>query len=88
MKIKSYHYQYMKDAIAGLEPDTVAYLKQRVAEDSRVKDAAKRLRWDLLCASEADSRWICDNLYYYADDTHIDTALRKIMRELDIEGSN
>lgn len=84
MKIKTEHYQFMKDAIAGLHPDTVAYLKQRAAEDSRVKDKAKLLRWDLLYISEAGSRWICDNIYPYADDNHIDTALRKIMRELDI----
>ena len=84
MKIKAEHYQYIKDSIAGLHPDTMTYLKQRVAEDSRVKDSAKRLRWDLLYMSEAGSRWICDNIYPYADDTHIDTALRKIIQDLDI----
>ena len=38
----------------------------------------KRFRWDCLHIS-VPSKWICDNIYPYANDTHIDTVLRSIM---------
>ena len=47
------------------------------------KDIEKRIRWDLLWMT-VDSQWICDNIYPLGmNDTHIDTALRKIVRELE-----
>lgn len=44
---------------------------------------AKRYRWDVAQIAFGDlpggfSRWVCDNLYSYLNDTHIDTALRKV----------
>lgn len=44
---------------------------------------AVRYRWDVVQIAFGDlpggfSRWICDNLYSYLNDTHIDTALRKV----------
>lgn len=44
---------------------------------------AGRYRWDVAYIGFGDlpggfSRWICDNLYSYLNDTHIDTALRKV----------
>ena len=39
----------------------------------------KRFRWDLLWAA-IPSKWICDNLYTYINDDHIDTALRNIVQ--------
>ena len=39
--------------------------------------SAKRYRWDLTYASGL-TKWICDTLYPYLNDTHIDTALRHI----------
>ena len=38
----------------------------------------KRFRWDLLWAA-VPSQWLCDNLYPYLDDSHVDTALRSIV---------
>jgi hypothetical protein len=37
----------------------------------------KRLRWDVFNAV-IPVRWVCDTLYQYLDNTHIDTVLRKI----------
>ena len=37
----------------------------------------KRYRWDLLYKAGL-SQWICDNIYQYADDDHLDTVLRNI----------
>lgn len=43
-----------------------------------------RFAWDVLRASRINGvdgiRWICDTLYEYLDDTHITTALLKIVR--------
>ena len=44
---------------------------------------AERWRWDLLWAAKRSGylpeRFIEDSLYSYCDDTHIDTALRRIV---------
>ena len=40
-----------------------------------------RYRWDCLWTSK-QSRWVCDNLYPYINDDHIDTALRRIIPNL------
>ena len=86
MKIKPYHYgtleMYMLRAIAK-HPHSLNEYREAGLSD-------KRYRWDLLRATKLpitdgcnESRvngitWICDNLYSYMNDDHIDTALRKI----------
>lgn len=69
MKIKPEHFAYLKTAICAdsTAPTLPEYLARGLSE--------KRWRWDLLYRAGL-SRWICDNLYSYLDDTHIDTALR------------
>jgi hypothetical protein len=82
MKIKPEHYAHMKATIRmGWTDETIAARKAELQHDARVKDLAKRLRWDVLY-SVVGSRWICDAIYPYANDDHIDTALRAIMREV------
>ena len=83
MKITQEHYKHMLDAMKW-HVLSIPNRRKAIATDPRVKDAAKRLRWDLLYDS-VTSRWICDNLYSYVDDTHIDTALRSIMRDLEAD---
>ena len=80
MKVKPEHYEHMRDAIQAVA-HRIPATKEAIASDSRVKDAAKRLRWDM-CYMAGLNKWICDNLYSYMDDTHIDTALRRIMSEI------
>jgi hypothetical protein len=46
-----------------------------------VRDLDMRLRWDCLWSS-VPSRWVCDNIYPYANDEHLDTALRRILKEV------
>ncbi len=80
MKIQLSHYNYMKSKMAenaSRIPDHIA----RIKDDPRIKDLDKRIRWDWLYGS-IPSSWICDNLYPYMDDTHIDTALRAIVKDL------
>lgn len=83
MKMSQDHYGYIYNAIkkneAIIEKHRACLLK-----DPRVKDLEKRLRWDMLYTS-VSSQWVCDNLYPYLNDDHIDTALRRIFKELDHE---
>lgn len=45
----------------------------------------KRIAWDLSRASGLTS-FICDNLYKYLNDSHIETALLKIYKEIKNRG--
>ena len=82
MKIKPEHYKTMKDAIDNLlasNPYLVDdYKHGRFRNSAKVTDLNKRFRWDLLWMSGVGSTFLPDVIYPYADDTHIDTALRKI----------
>ena len=77
MKMTLAHYDYLKDRIAA-QSKFIPQYREHIANNPRVKNAEMRLRWDMLHNS-VDSGWICENLYPYLDDTHIDTALRAVM---------
>jgi hypothetical protein len=83
MKIHNDHYAYMRDVIGAIPRPRFEVIKANVKSDKRVQDQAKRLRWDLLYSAGL-TKWICDNLYSYADDSHIDTALRAIVSSLNL----
>ena len=68
MKIKPHDYQTLSDTLGDvmhLYPEFVQRFGERGA------------RWALIKEARA-SNWLCDTLYQYLDDTHIDTALRHI----------
>ena len=73
MKIKQEHYDYIKKTMLANSsaPTLQSYLARGLSE--------KRWRWDMLYAVKLSS-WICANIYPYANDDHIDTALRSILR--------
>ena len=75
MKIRPEHYIVLRDAIRAI-PNT-----QREAILTDVQRSPKRRRWDLLWAS-GTLRFVCDTLYSYVNDDHIDTALRAIEKEV------
>ena len=87
MKIKPEHYATLKEAIrTTLSQNPTShevYRKEGFTE--------MRFRWDLLWASKVGeqtiSRWISDTIYEYANDEHIDTALRRIVKELEGGGA-
>jgi hypothetical protein len=83
MKIKAEHYRVMLEEIrplAGKVPTHVEYLKKQ----GKVQDMNKRIRWDLLWAARLGP-WLSEaGIYDYANDDHIDTALRHIVDELGI----
>ena len=75
MKIKSEHFEYLSLVIA--ERDTEE-LRERYKE-AGLSD--KRYRWDLVYRCGLTT-YICDVLYSYMDDSHIDTALKRIVTTL------
>ncbi len=85
MKMKPEHYEALKKAMRPIVksktwPDHLVFIKT----ETKAKDPEKRARWDALFASRTKlpPHFINDVLYAYLDDTHIDTALKSIMREL------
>ena len=81
MKIRPAHYTFIRDAFATVPAETIAKHRAFIVKEGKAKDIEKRLRWDLAYSANL-SKWLCDNIYSYADDSHIDTAFRTIMREL------
>lgn len=82
LKMKREHYNLLLERFRPVTADISKALdKYRDAGASR-----QRFRWDVLHASglragqaHNDSEW---PVYDYLDDTHIDNALRHVMREL------
>ena len=78
MKIKTEHYETMRAAIlANSEaPTLLDYRSHGLSE--------KRWRWDLSYAARLPdgsslTSFICREVYPYANDEHVDTALRKVL---------
>jgi hypothetical protein len=80
MKIKPEHYEHMKQAINAIPEEGKKAHFEYLKTDDRVKDINKRFRWDCFHAAKL-SIFACDVLYYYLNDTHIDTALKAIVPE-------
>lgn len=76
MKIKPEHFKYLKEAVEPLDTD------QRRDVSIALNLTDMRYRWDLTYLLPEVSKFIRETLYDYCDDTHIDTALRKIVRPL------
>lgn len=83
MKIRPEHYEVIRLAIQRITPDMRAHMAATATADPRVKDLAKRIRWDLLWFTGL-TKWLCDTVYPYADDSHVDAALRAIVKELEL----
>ncbi|MGX9389612.1 hypothetical protein ACWX0O_01680 [Nitrobacteraceae bacterium UC4449_H16] len=81
MKLTQEHVAHMTAAIAKIPEYKVAAHRQFIVNEGKSKDVEKRLRWDLSYYAGL-TPWICEHVYSYANDDHVDTALRAIMREL------
>ena len=81
MKIQPAHYAYMKQAIENFSAKWVEAHRAEIIREGKARDVEMRLRWDLSYRANL-SQWLSNNVYTYANDTHVDTALRSIMREL------
>ena len=78
MKMKLAHYNMMKQAIAELPRDQMLAFK---ANDLG-KNKEKFFIWGLFKAANLHFT-ATDYLYLYLDDSHIETALKRIAKELD-----
>lgn len=85
-KITAEHFAYLREKITPLDTRErrQQYRDGAFPRADVTQNVAKRYRWDLLyLATGTDHappmKWVCDNLYPYLDDTHIDTALRHIL---------
>lgn len=83
MKIKPEHYNALKSIIGQYSHDNreqvLAYKALKLG-----KDPEKRFRWDLFTFARRSGaeKIVMDDIYRYANDNHLDTALRAIVREL------
>jgi len=83
MKIEKQHFDHIKSSIAAVwTQEKHDNHRQFVINEGKARDIEMRLRWDWMRYAGL-SPWICDNLYGYMNDTHIDTALRKVMKEME-----
>ena len=58
---------------------------EQIAEEKKIgKDHEKRFRWDVFWTARRylNGNFISDILYSYLNDDHIDTALKKIVKEI------
>lgn len=84
MKVKSEDYEYMKSKMSReISKKDAERHRHYLLKDPKVKDLEKRFRWDCVYAAKL-SGFICHSLYDYCNDDHIDTALKKIIKELDL----
>ena len=75
MKITPAHVAHIA---AHIEPLDTPELRSRYIQ-AGLSDT--RYRWDLTYSAKL-SQWLSDNIYTYANDEHIDTALRKLIKPL------
>jgi hypothetical protein len=84
MKMTSEHYAKLKELYA--EQWTLIEHERRedwLRHHTKPKDLQKRLRWDFFWKiHSADRGPLMQELYSYLDDTHIDTALKRIVKEV------
>jgi hypothetical protein len=83
MKITQEHYKILRNEISMLPSDEVSQHKKALLSDPRVKDLDKRFRWDLMYRAGLN-KWVCETLYPYMNDTHLDTALKSVVKDLGI----
>lgn len=81
MKMRPEHFALLKS-------ECEAVLRARPTMRSSYKDKGRsitRLRWDVVGAIRVDGKtgiqWVCDELYHYLNDDHINTALKAIIKE-------
>lgn len=75
MKIKPEHYNYIKQEILKVHSSQL----QQSYIDNKLNH--KRYCFDLLYRAKL-SPWLCDNVYKYANDNHIYTAVKHILNEV------
>lgn len=76
MKMQPSHFAHLQQALAPLDTD---FHRSRYAAAGL---STRRYQWDMVRHAGLMS-WLCDTLYPYLNDTHIQTALNKIVKPLE-----
>lgn len=85
MKIRPEHYNHMGKEISRVCNTHSVEISEHISEvkmSGEYKDLKKRIRWDMLYAANL-SDFISTEIYSYANDDHVDTVLRRIMKDKD-----
>lgn len=84
MKVKKEHLEHMKTEIDKLLANSGGagfvvsrYESGKFPNSEKVNDLQKRFCFDLMYSAGL-TKFICDNIYPYANDSHIFTALKAI----------
>lgn len=83
MKITESDYQKLTAMLEGAAKNTTRLMSEWAERYEANGLSAKRFRWDWLYMTSLSERQdFFDTVYQYADDTHVDTALRKAVAAL------
>jgi hypothetical protein len=85
MKMSPEHFNWLRTELSAWTPEAVANYRKLLRQEAKAKDIEKRLRWDLFwCIPYARRSPVLSEMNDLdLNDTHIDTALRRIVRELE-----
>ncbi len=79
MKVSQEQYEHIRDAVSGVVSKNGP---EKIAAFRATQTTERQFRWNLLWAAGI-SAWIASELQDHGvKDDHIDTALRKVMKEL------
>lgn len=81
MKIKPEHYTHLKAKIAPLKDKIVAH-RQAIIAEGNAEDIETKLAWDMFYGAGLNI-YSCEFLYDYLNDSHIETAIKKIVKEIE-----
>ena len=81
MKMTQAHYEALKAKVLPLVPSIPAH-RESLKTDPNVKDLDQRVLWDVFHAAKIWRDYSCQEFDYR--DTHIETAMRAIFKELNV----
>jgi hypothetical protein len=79
MKITVEHYAYIAHALDAIKP----IILEMIPAYKAVGHTDKRIRWDAMRLADLGP-FLCDTIYSYANDDHMDTALRQYFSKLGV----
>jgi hypothetical protein len=82
MKMTNEHYNRLKTRMSNFKPFIEKH-RENIIKENKAQDIDKRLRWDIFYASKMHEIYSYQEFDY--TDNHIDTALKKIMKEIQDE---
>jgi len=81
LKMRPEHFELIKNTFQSNSNKIRLHRNWLRLLNKQPKDLEKRLRWDFFIMT-LGSKWLCDNLYPYLNDDHIDSALRQVMETI------